>query len=395
MPKELLTCIICCWQSFFEDADVNQFRNNVAMWILNRYITRDFLIVFSMAIGILTFGMLGARLGEVLELLSRGIPVENFFKFIFYTLPVILIYTIPWSVLVATMVVFGRLSADSEVTAMRACGVSLLQIVAPLLLFVIGMTAICFYLQVYAGPPMLGKARALMRNTAATQPMAIFEPGQQIEFEGAVVYIDDKVGTDELRGVQIFMFDDKLNLTQDIFAERAKLSVKEDSMLLNIKLFKCVIGSYGSDNTKQTLFNDELEFNFDYGKAINEARVGVRAKFMPADQLLARIKIERKRGASAEDMCELEVELNQRIALALSPIAFLLLGLPLAIRTSRRETSVGLFLSVILGGAFFLSIIIFESLTSFPKLYPQYLIWLPNLVFQALGATMLYRVSQQ
>ena len=365
------------------------------MWTLNRYITRDFLIVFSMAIGILTFGMLGARLGEVLELLSRGIPVENFFKFIFYTMPVILIYTIPWSVLVATMVVFGRLSADSEVTAMRACGVSLLQIVAPLLLFVIGMTAICFYLQVYAGPPMLGKARALMRNTAATQPMAIFEPGQQIEFEGAVIYIDDKVGTDELRGVQIFMFDDKLNLTQDIFAEKAKLTVKEDSMLLNIKLFKCVIGSYSSDNSKQTLFNDELEFNFDYGKASNEDKVGVRAKFMPADQLLARIKIERKRGASAEDMCELEVELNQRIALALSPIAFLLLGLPLAIRTSRRETSVGLFLSVILGGVFFLSIIVFESLTSFPKIYPQYLIWLPNLVFQALGATMLYRVSQQ
>lgn len=365
------------------------------MWTLNRYITRDFLIVFFMAIGILTFGMLGARLGEVMELLSRGIPLENFFKFIYYTLPVILIYTIPWSVLVATMVVFGRLSADSEITAMRACGVSLLQIVAPLLLFVILMTGVCFYLQVYAGPPMLGKARSLMRNTAATQPMAIFEPGQQIEFEGAVIYIDDKVGKNELRGVQIFMFDDKLNLTQDIFAEHARLTTDEEAMLLHIKLFKCVIGSYSADGSKQTIFNDQLEFSFDYGKAINETRVGVRAKFMPADQLLARIKIERKRGASDQDMCELEVELNQRIALALSPIAFLLLGLPLAIRTSRRETSVGLFLSVILGGVFFLSIVVCESLTSFPKLYPQHLIWLPNLVFQALGATMLYRVSQQ
>ncbi|MBE6368847.1 MAG: YjgP/YjgQ family permease [Lentisphaerae bacterium] len=365
------------------------------MWTLNRYITRDFLVVFGMAIGILTFGMLGARLGEVLDMLSRGIPLESFFKFILYTLPVILIYTIPWSVLVATMVVFGRLSADSEITAMRACGVSLLQIVAPLLIFVIIMTGVCFYLQVYAGPPMLGKARTLMRNTATTQPMAIFEPGQMVEFEGTVLYIDDKVGQDELRGVQIFMFDEQLRLTQDIFAEYAKLTADEQTMMLHIKLFKCVIGTYSSDNSKQTIFNDELEFTFDYGKAINESRVGVRAKFMPADQLLARIKIERKRGADAEDMCELEVELNQRIALALSPIAFLLLGLPLAIRTSRRETSVGLFLSVILGGVFFLSIIVFESMTSFPKIYPQYLIWLPNLVFQALGATMLYRVSQK
>ncbi len=365
------------------------------MWTLNRYIIRDFLIVFCMAIGILTFGMLGARLGEVLELLSRGIPVGNFFKFIYYTLPVILIYTIPWSVLVATMVTFGRLSADSEITAMRACGVSLLQIVAPLLLFVIGMTAICFYLQVYAGPPMLGKARTLMRNTAATQPQTLFEPGKQIEFAGTVVYIDDKIGQNELRGVQIFKFDDDLKLAQDIYAEQAFLTPDEANMLLHIKLLKCVIGSYSEDGTKQTLFNDELEFSFDYGKAITEGRVGKRAKFMPADQLLARIKIDRKRGVDAEEMCELEVELNQRIALALSPIAFLLLGLPLAIRTSRRETSVGLFLSVILGGIFFLSIVVFESLTSFPKLYPQYLIWLPNLVFQAVGAVMLYRVSQR
>lgn len=365
------------------------------MWTLNRYVTRDFLIVFGMAIGILTFAMLGARLGEVMEMLARGIPVKNFFLFIYYTLPMVLIYTIPWSILVAIMVVFGRLSADSEITAMRACGVSLLQIVAPLLLFVIGMTAICLYLQVYAGPPMYRKARILLRDTATTQPMAIFEPGQQIEFEGAVVYIDDKVGTDQLRGVQIFMFDDKLRLTQDIFAESARLSADETTMMLSIKLFKCVIGSYANDGSKQTIFNDELEFSFDYGKAVNDNRVRVRSKFLPADQLLARTKIMRKRGMPKKDICELEVELNSRIALALSPIAFLLLGLPLAIRTSRRETSVGLFLSVILGGVFFLSIVVIESLAIFPVVFPQYLIWLPNLVFQGLGATLLYRVSQQ
>ena len=85
----------------------------------------------------------------------------------------------------------------------------------------------------------------------------------------------------------------------------------------------------------------------------------------------------------------------QRIAFALSPIAFLLLGLPLAIRTSRRETSVGLFLSVILAGVFYLSIMLIQCLESYPKLYPQYLLWLPNIVFQTIGAIMTYRVSQK
>jgi lipopolysaccharide export LptBFGC system permease protein LptF len=95
------------------------------------------------------------------------------------------------------------------------------------------------------------------------------------------------------------------------------------------------------------------------------------------------------------DATELEVELNQRIAFALSPIAFLLLGLPLAIRTSRRETSMGLFLSVILAGVFFLSIILCESFSSYPKIYPQYLLWLPNIVFQVAGAIMTVKISRK
>ena len=96
-----------------------------------------------------------------------------------------------------------------------------------------------------------------------------------------------------------------------------------------------------------------------------------------------------------KDTTSLEVELNQRIAFALAPIAFLLLGMPLAIRTNRRETSIGLFLSIILAGIFFLMIIMCESLTSYPKLYPQYLLWLPNIAFQLLGAYLILRISKR
>ena len=76
-------------------------------------------------------------------------------------------------------------------------------------------------------------------------------------------------------------------------------------------------------------------------------------------------------------------------------ISFLLLGLPLAIRTSRRETSVGLFLSVILAGSFFMAIVMCEVLTNLPKIYPQYLLWLPNILFQTVGAYMTCRISRK
>ena len=175
----------------------------------------------------------------------------------------------------------------------------------------------------------------------------------------------------------------------------------KEKQLLIVHLYDCLVidkksTAGGADKAgggvPTRFYTQELEFSFNYGRQANAQRISVRPKYMTLADLMGRIRLTKELN---RDTTELEVELNQRIAFALSPIAFLLLGLPLAIRTSRRETSVGLFLSVILAGLFFLSIILCESLSSFPKLYPQYLLWLPNIVFQILGAVMTYRISQR
>ncbi len=371
------------------------------MKILNWYVTRGFLLAFSMAIGILTFGMTGANLVKVLDYVSQGIAFTTFLQFTLYILPIVLTFTVPWAVMVAVMLVFGRLSADSEITAMRACGVSILQIVSPILLITFVLTLFCLYLQVEVGPPLLGKSRELLKNAAVNQPQALFEPGKPISFNNSIIYIDDKEGDNGLVGVQIYTFDDQKQVAQDISAGKGKLLVDKEKQILTVLLNDCLIEnkSEGSTATEagevalpNRIYAQEFKFDFNYGEEENSRSLSIRPKYMKLTDLMAMIRQTKEWN---RDTTELEVELNQRIAFALSPIAFLLLGLPLAIRTSRRETSVGLFLSVILAGAFFLSIILCESLNSYPKLYPQYLLWLPNIIFQILGAVMTYRISQR
>lgn len=374
------------------------------MKILNWYVTRGFLLAFGMAIAILTFGMTGANLIKVFDLVSQGISLWTFLKFTGYILPIVLTFTVPWAVMVAVMLVFGRMSADSEITAMRACGISILQIVSPILIFTFLLTLLCLYLQVEVGPPFLGKSRDLMKTAAIDQPLALFEPGRQISVENTIIYIDDKEGDNSLKGVQIYTLTDTgKEVAQDISAARGKLLVDKEKQILTVQLFDCLLinkspgsanspaGELGSDGP-QRLFSEELSFSFNYGREANERRISIKPKYMKLTDLMGRIRLTKELN---QDTTELEVELNQRIAFALSPIAFLLLGLPLAIRTSRRETSVGLFLSVILAGVFFLSIILCESLSMFPHLYPQYLLWLPNIIFQIGGAVMTYRISQR
>ena len=371
------------------------------MKTLNWYVTRGFLVAFFMAIGILTFAMTGANLIKALSYLSQGVSFLTFCKFALYILPIVLTFTVPWAVMVAVMLVFGRLSADSEITAMRACGVSILQIVSPIMLITVLLTGLCLYMQVELGPPLLGESRSMMEIAVINQPLALFEPGKQIQYDNYLFYIDDKEGESGIRGIQLYVLSRKKGknggpetVEQDIAAKSGRVFTDKEKKLLVVQLFDCIIedknGSAGEG--VQRMYSEMLEFSFHYGKKANARKLSTKPKYMRLSDLMGRIRLTKELN---EDATELEVELNQRIAFALSPIAFLLLGLPLAIRTSRRETSIGLFLSVILAGVFFLAIILCESFCSFPWLYPQYLLWLPNIIYQIAGAVMTYRISQR
>ena len=364
------------------------------MSILNWYVLRGFLLSFFMSIFILTFAMTGANLIKVLDLISEGASAWAFVQFVIYILPIVLTYTIPWAVMVGVMQVFGRLSADSEITAMRACGISIMQIVSPIMLVTVLLAALCLYLQVEIGPPLQGKARSLLKHAVLEQPQSLFEPGRQINIQNTMIYINDKEPSGRLRGIDLYVLSGADSFSQNVSAAYGDLEVDLQKKRLTIVMYDCMIDNRQENSSGGVgrFFSKKFEFTYDYGQVSNAERVWPRPKHMRAADLMSRIRMTKNLN---HDTTDLEVELNQRIAFALSPLAFLLLGLPLAIRTNRRETSVGLFLSVILAGGFFLSIIICESFSSKPGLYPQYLLWLPNIVFQTLGAVMTVMISRK
>lgn len=362
------------------------------MKTLNIYVTKGFLATFLMAMGILTFGMTGARLMKVFEYISSGVPVQNAFLFLLYVMPIVLAFTIPWAALVSVMLVFGRLSADNEITAMRASGISILQIVSPIIVIAFILTCICLYLQLQIGPHYLGKARQLVKNVFVDQPTAIFEPGIPVKFNDLLIYIGGKEGK-VIKEVQVYRMGAKGSWEQDITAASGVVEADKDRQILNVVLQNATIAAYeGDSKVMRHTFSKELTFSIDYGKNFNAENVTRRGKFLMFMEILARLSLDKKQGLSTT---ELEVELNQRVALALAPIAFLLLGMPLAIRTSRRETSVGLFLSVLLAGAYFGGVLISDALSDSPKAFPQYLVWIPPALYQIFGAIYIFKIARR
>jgi len=374
------------------------------MFILNWYITKNFLATFAMSIIVLTFAMTGTNLMRMIEYISQGVPPLTAGKFLLLALPMALAFSIPWASLVSIMLVFGRLSADNEITAMRACGISILQIISPIIVSSFLLTCLCLWLQLEVGPPALGEARDVVKGTLASSPMSLFTPGIPVQIDKFTFFVDGKDtidGEDHIYGVQIYVPDRNGETKQDILASRGTLKADPASQTLTVTLYNAIIESVegtGKDRRHPEIaFSPEFKQIIPFGEHYNQKDVLIKDKYLGYRNLFARLAIYMKRGkdAAGVDATAINVEINQRIALALAPIAFMMLGMPLAIRTSRRETSIGLLLSVALGGLYYGGVLISDALRYNPHFYPQYVVWIPPLLFQLFGVVYLTKIARK
>src|SRR3982750_2700273 len=180
------------------------------MKLIDRVISRELLVNVLFAIFVLSLVLIvGNIFRKLLPLLvNHDVPVEYLLSFIAYVLPFSMIFTIPWGLLTAILLVFGRLSADNELIALRANGVSISRICAPLVAVALVCFGICFWLNVSVAPAAQLKLRDTILSLATRNPMALFGSDQVIdEFPGRKIYVGKKEGT-KLENITVFETDD-------------------------------------------------------------------------------------------------------------------------------------------------------------------------------------------
>src|SRR5438105_12394109 len=176
------------------------------MKIIDRYLSRQLIVNLLFAIVVLSFVLvIGNIFRKLLPLLvNHDLPVDYLIGFVAYVLPFSLIFTIPWGLLTAVLLVFGRLSADNELTALRSNGVSLVRICIPLMIIAIICTVVCLWLNVQAAPAAQEKLRSTIFDLATRNPMALFGSDQVIDqFPGRKIYVGKKEGN-KLENITVF-----------------------------------------------------------------------------------------------------------------------------------------------------------------------------------------------
>ena len=166
--------------------------------LIDRHITRELLVNFFFAVAVLSLVLvLGNIFRKLLPLLvNHDVPAQYLITFIAYVLPFSLIFTIPWGLLTAILLVFGRLSAENELVALRSNGVSIPRICIPLAVIAILATILCLWLNVQVAPAAQYKVRRTIFDLATSNPMALFGSDQVIDqFPGRKIYVGKKKGT--------------------------------------------------------------------------------------------------------------------------------------------------------------------------------------------------------
>src|SRR5216110_1929753 len=113
--------------------------------ILSRYILRQHIPPLGYALAALTFAMLVNQIAKQFgNFVGKGLPWGVIFEVFALSIPFIVAMTLPMAVLLAVLYAFSHLAADNEITAMRASGISVYQILTPVLAWGGIMAAINF-----------------------------------------------------------------------------------------------------------------------------------------------------------------------------------------------------------------------------------------------------------
>jgi lipopolysaccharide export system permease protein len=367
------------------------------MNILKRYISKELIGPFFLGLAVFTFTMLMQQIIELTDLvIYKGVSIGIIVKLFLYVLPYFLMFTIPMAILLATLLAFGRLSHNNEITAIQAAGINLWILIRPVL--VIGLI-LCIALAVFnnlISPKSKYAFRGLCFDIVDKQAGVILQPRIWIsDFDGLILHaeeMDEKTG--EMFKVTLYQLNDE-SPPKTIFAQRGKLISNPENLEVGIKLFQ---GTMHATDVKDPERYHVLSFgthftNLDIHSALQRNHASPkRVEEMTTKELIQHIEEVRIRGEIPRWQL---VKLHQRFSFAFAPIAFILIGVPLGIKTHRSTKSIGFAISFVLTFIYYFIMLSGEHLGGRGSFPPGLAIWFPNIFLGLIGIFLTIRMMKK
>ena len=381
------------------------------MNLLDRHIFKSVLFTCIAAIGLFSFVvMLPNVIKELLTpLLAGQLTLATFGRLIGLLFPFAISYALPMGILTGVLLTLGRLSADSEVTAMRAAGLSVFRIARPVFLLGTLCAAVALYINYEAMPWARTQYYREFAAAVRADPLNFIVPRTFIrEFKGIVVYVGERTGN-ILRDVWVWELDDEKRVTSFTRSATGRIVYDEESDTLRLTLTPAQLETRNPEHPdnfeKASIVNLFSVFHLNpipVGRYLGRGATRSKEEWRTFAELRARqAKLASARPtepaeaeAHARAQMKTSIILHEKFNLSLAVLSFAFVGVPLGIKVSRRETSanLGVALGLVLG--YYILTLAIKGLDNRPELRPDLLLWLPNILFLALAFRLFWRIEK-
>lgn len=357
--------------------------------ILDKYILKQVIEMFIMGVFVFTSIIFASDtfITLIKQISLFGIPFKVALLMIILNLPSVVVMTIPMGVLLSTVMTLNKLSLASEITVLRACGIGLNRIAKPIFIFSVLM-CICSFLINETIVPVVNKFSKDLalwslsqKNVPDGKENFVFK---DIDSDGKlkrlfyVGHCDDKIlynitvlDTSKDDTIQVLQAQEgKTTPAGWDFRRGAVYTVGQEGKVLNTTLFDESTVKFGLDLSKQLNKNLAKEMNF-----------ANLVKYIATN--LHTLDVEERN--------TVVIELYDKLALPITTIALVLVGVPLAITPPRVRYNRGFLFSILIIFAYYLIRALSISFGEAGTLTPFFAAWMPNIILTIFGTLMYYK----
>ncbi len=359
--------------------------------ILDRYIWKELLTPFFLGLFIFTFLLLIDRIFDLTDLIiNKGVPVHLVLLLLVYISPAILVLTIPIGFLLAILIAFGRLSADMEVVALKACGISPLRLLRPVVVFGLGVAALTAYLMMDSVPKTNYAFKSLVFDIVRTQAtVGLKERVFNDTFGSFVIYVDE-IAPDQIALRNVFVSDERKPEEQRfITAHEGRLLSDEVTRRVTLRLLD---GAIHETNPKSLQKYREVRFK-EYDITLVLENPLVRQGDAPKgdrEMSLGELRnMSRQMALHKGNPNPYLVEIHKKFAIPAACLVFSVLGVPMGIRAHRggRWGAFVALLPIVL--FYYVALTSGETLGDSRRIPPWLGMWAPNIVVGAVAVYLL------
>ncbi len=378
------------------------------MKLIHRHIFWSVALTCLTAVGLFAFVlMLGNALKDLLGYLLAGqLDPGTVVKLVALLVPFVVSYALPMGILAGVLLVLGRMSSDRELTAMRAAGVSVAGISAPIffcaLLGVLAAVLVNFQFM----PAARMEYQRELAEAIRRDPLSLIVPKTFTrEFPGLVIYVGDKRG-DLLEDIWVWELGAQAKAKTFVRARSGRIVYDEaaNKLVLTIEQMQATAFPAKDPEAMREVRgvggSDRATFDLVLDRMTGERAVRKKPKWMTIDQLMAEWRRLGQPDPAvpaperAKQRMKIQIAIHEKFATAFSILSFALIAIPLGIKVSRKETSANLGVALALAMGYYFATVVVGWFDNRPDLRPDLLMWLPNLGFQTLGIWMFRKVDQ-